>query len=323
MPQHTVTAFHWTGTGYNAVYNTSYTAVLDDDDGTYLGGGDSDETISINGGAFNSSISTPYVINVSFTDTLGGSHVEPFYFFNTAGPPSGWYFIPAPGSAFTVGARLGNYQSHTSAGWTYSTVTCFADGTLIDTLRGPMAVETLRPGMRIILAEGGEATLRAVLHRDVPGVLLAGDPSLQPIKISAGALGLGLPKRDLWVSRHHRMLVSSPVCDRMFGAREVLVPAHQLCALPGIYVDAARSAVTYYHMVFDAHCVVLANGAPSESFFPGPEALKSLSPEARAEFEALFPDYVAAPEMARFQPPPRLQRKLIERHARNAKSLLS
>lgn len=322
MPQYSTTAFRWSGTGYNAQYNTSYTAVLDDDDATYQGGGDGSETISINGGAFNPSIGTPYVINVSFTDTSGGSHVEPFYFFNTSGPPSGWYFIPAPGSAFTVGATLGSYQSHTSAGWSYSAVTCFAGGTLIETSEGPVAVEALKAGMMVLCADGNTAPLRTVLRRHVPGVLLEGSEKLQPVKINAGALGRNLPKRDLWVSRQHRMLVSSPVCERMFGVRDVLIPAHRLCEMPGIYVDSSLEEVCYFHLVFDQHQVVLAEGAPSESFYPGEEALKTLTPQAREEFNTLFPDHVADPEMALLQPSVAQQRKLVQRHAKNAKDLL-
>ncbi len=111
MPIHTVTAFHWSGNGYNSQYNASFTAQIQDNDNTYQGSGDSDETISIDGGSFNTSSGSPYVIKVSFTDTDGVSHVEPFQFFNTSGPPSGWYFIPEPDSAFTEGATLGSYQS--------------------------------------------------------------------------------------------------------------------------------------------------------------------------------------------------------------------
>lgn len=119
MATYTVEAFRWSGTGYNAIYNTSYTTVLDNNDGSYQCGGDASETVTINGGAAGSTSAAPYAINVSFTDTLGNPHVETFFFFFTNASPNGWYFIPAPGSAFTVGATLGTYQSHTT-GWTYS-----------------------------------------------------------------------------------------------------------------------------------------------------------------------------------------------------------
>jgi hypothetical protein len=51
MATYTVEAFRWSATGYNALYNTSYTAVLDDNDGSYQGGSDASETVTINGGA--------------------------------------------------------------------------------------------------------------------------------------------------------------------------------------------------------------------------------------------------------------------------------
>ena len=133
MAQYTVTAFKWSGTGYNALYNTSYSATIDDDDAAYQGSGDGSETISINGGAFGTTTGSPYAINISFTDAGGSPHVETFYFFNTGGS---WYFVPGPGSDFTVGATLGSYQNHTN-GWSYSDVTCFVRGTLIETAQGP------------------------------------------------------------------------------------------------------------------------------------------------------------------------------------------
>lgn len=143
MATHTVEAFRWTGTGYNALDNTSYTsftAVLDDNDGSFQGGSDASETVTINGGAAGSTNSQPFAINVIFTNTLGNPRLETFFFVNTSAAPSRWYFVPAPGSSFTVGATLGSYQSHTT-GWTYSSVVCFAEGTMIEMDQGPCAVE--------------------------------------------------------------------------------------------------------------------------------------------------------------------------------------
>ncbi|CAN0606221.1 unnamed protein product, partial [Ectocarpus sp. 12 AP-2014] len=95
--------------------------------------------------------------------------------------------------------------------------------------------------------------------------------------------------------------------------------------LPGIYVDDTLDRVDYYHLLFDDHEIILAEGAPSESLFTGPEALKSVSPEARREIIEMFPkvaEHDYAPNPARPIPSAHLQKKLVERHAKNAKPII-
>lgn len=321
MAQYTVEAFRWSGTGYNSQYNTSYTAVFDDDDGAYEGRGDNDERVSIDGGSFRPTTGSSYAIDISFTDTGGGTHVETFYFFRTGGK---WYFTPGPGSEFTVGATLGTYQG-ASMGWDYADVTCFCRGTLIATDRGPVPVERLLPGHKAVTADGRLAELRMVLRRRVEAAELEDFPKLRPVQISKGALGGGLPKRDLRVSRQHRMLVSSRISARMFGAGEALVAAVRLTELPGIGLDAACDEAEYYHLIFDAHETVLAEGAPSESLYLGPEALKTIPEAAMNELRLLFP-WLAAPSAmpvpSKPIPEPGRQKQLVARHRKNARPLL-
>lgn len=205
-------------------------------------------------------------------------------------------------------------------------ITCFADGTLIDTEHGAIAVEDLTPGIRVRTADHGMQPLRIALCSKADGWMQRENERLRPVRISAGAMGQGLPLQDLRVSRQHRMLVSSPICQRMFATREVLVPAIRLTALPGIYVDETCTPVSYYHLVFDAHEVIFANGAPSESFFIGAEAVKSLAPEARQELLTLFPDaidHVGTVVPARHVPSGQRSRGLIARHGKSGKPVLS
>lgn len=322
MAQYTVTAFQWTGTGYNAQYNTSHSATIDDDDANLEGASDTNETVSINGGAFGATAGPGYTIDVSFTDTGGDSHVETFNFFNTGG---NWYFVPEQGSEFTVGATLGSYQSHTTSGWAYDSVTCFVRGTLIETKHGLVPVERLRAGDKILTRDGDFKSLCIPMNRKLCALEIHKNPKLAPVRIMAGALGIGLPNRDLLVSRQHRMLVSSKICERMFGTPEVLVAAIKLTILPGIFIEPVGRDVEYFHLLFDHHEVIFAEGAPTETFFTGPEALKSMSPEAREEIHAILPeisdiDYL--PEPACHIPLGKHQKSLIGRHLNNNQSLL-
>lgn len=317
MPQYTFTAFRWSGTGYNALYNTSYSAIIDDDDANLNGAADNNETVSIDGGAFGATAGPPYDIDVSFTDTNGDPHVETLYFFNTGG---NWYFIPGPGSDFTVGATLGSYQSHTATPTPHSTITCFVRGTLIETENGPMSVEQLQAGVKVLTADGDFKPLRLPMSRKIPAHEVAHNSKLAPVRIMARALGNGMPKRDLLVSRQHRMLVSSNICERMFSQREALVAAIRLTELPGVFIKTDHGDVEYFHLLFDCHEVIFAEGAPTESFFTGPEALKSMLPEAREEILKILPQIGQAgysPEPAFQIPSGKLQKQLVTRHIKN------
>lgn len=205
---------------------------------------------------------------------------------------------------------------------------CFAAGTLIRTTRGDRAIESLRPGDRIIVEDEAQpAVLRWIGARAVDLTEPTPDPDkLRPVRIMAGALGNGLPKRDLLVSRQHRMLLRSKIAQRMFGTSEVLIPAIKLTELPGIFVDESVKSVTYLHLLFDLHQVIFAEGAPSESLYTGPEALKALNSEAREEILTLFPevaDLDYTPEPARLIPDGKLQKQVIARHLKNKKAVLS
>lgn len=51
-------------------------------------------------------------------------------------------------------------------------------------------------------------------------------------------------------------------------------------------------AITYCHILFDNHEVILAEGAWSESFHPGKEGMDGLGEETRAEVLRIFPELV-------------------------------
>lgn len=144
-------------------------------------------------------------------------------------------------------------------------------------------------------------------------------PNLRPILIRKGALGAGSPARDLVVSPQHRILVRSRIAHRLFQDTEILVAAKHLVGLPGIQVTAPPEGVTYFHLLFDRHEIVMSNGAWSESLYTGPEALKSVSDAARREIMALFPDLAqgTAPAPARRLLTGREAQQLAERQLRN------
>lgn len=204
-------------------------------------------------------------------------------------------------------------------------VVCFAAGTLIETEAGPQLVEDLQPGDMVRTAQHGLRPVRWIGRRDLNATDLARAPKLRPVRIAAGALGQGLPTRDLVVSRQHRMVVSSKIADRVCGVSDVLVSAIKLTEIDGIRVDDDIEAVSYFHILFDDHEVIFAEGAPTESFYAGEQALLSIPPEARDELYVLFPmlrNGDVGQTLALALPCGSAQKSLIARHAKNAQPLL-
>ena len=200
---------------------------------------------------------------------------------------------------------------------------CFVAGTRIATPGGEVAVEDLEAGQTVLASDGRRVTLRRRI--DTPVGLLAQrqDPCLRPVRIARGALGQGLPRRDLRVSRQHRMLVASPIVARMFDVPEVLVAAIHLTALDGVEVEAAQGPVTYCHLIFDAHEVILADGAPSESLLGGAEVHRMLPEPLLAEVEGALDGGAIDALPARPIPDAKRQKALMDRHLRNDRPVLA
>ena len=228
-----------------------------------------------------------------------------------------------PGTTYTFDI---NRTSHLKSNPSSEYVACFTPGARIETQNGTLPIEALQPGDMIATRDRGYQPLRLLLRTYVSRERLVTHPNLRPIRITAGALGLGLPTRDLLVSPQHRFLTISPIAKRMFSREDILVSAKRLTALPGIFVQDTDDPVTYLHFVMDQHEVIFADGTPTESFYCGPMAVHLLDEAARVEIDALFPGlttYSEIPKPARTIPCGSQQKKLIERHRKNRKALLN
>ena len=260
--------------------------------------------------------------------------VYSFLSFNAGTPALFAQNGPAAGMTATdIPQTTGNESAVSFDGTTYTPATpnpgfipCLTLGTYIQTADGHVKVENLQRGMPVMATSGECKNVLAVFSRRVTQSELTQSPNLYPVRITAGALGKGLPKVDLLVSRQHRMLVSSPIVKRMFGVPEALIAAIKLAELPGVFVDTSVTEVTYFHLVFENHEVIFAEGAPTESLLLGDEAVKALPQPVLDEIEAIFGELLLPQNTAlpgRFIPKGHQQKTLVARHATNQKALLS
>ncbi len=134
-------------------------------------------------------------------------------------------------------------------------VPCFLRGTLIATAAGNVPVESLREGDMIMTLSNGLKAAKAVRLRSFTTAAEMDSAALRPVRIAAGALGEGLPRRDLFVSPDHSMFLD--------GA---LVPAQLL--VNGITITQPENTrrIDYFHVELEPHDIIVAEGAATESY---------------------------------------------------------
>ena len=205
-------------------------------------------------------------------------------------------------------------------------VPCFCRGTQIATPFGELPVESLKVGDLVNTIDHGIQKVRWIGAKIVSSLQLEQQQNLAPIRIRAGALGSNIPKHDLFVSPQHRILVRSRIVGRMFaGEKDVLVAAKHLVLVEGVDITCDLNEVEYFHIMFDHHEIIFANGVETESMYAGQEALRVFSVEAREEIFTLFPelaDMNYEPAACRQFCDGHSGRKLAARHMKNGIDLL-
>ena len=153
---------------------------------------------------------------------------------------------------------------------------CFCAGTLIATPGGERAVETLAIGDTVTTADGDVRTVRWIGRQTIVTAFADAARSL-PVRISAGALGEALPRRDLTLSPDHALAIDG-----------VLVQAGAL--VDGLTVTRVADAgprFTYFHIELEDHALILAEGVPAETFVDNVTRARF---DNVAEFVALYGD---------------------------------
>ncbi len=131
---------------------------------------------------------------------------------------------------------------------------CFCAGTRIATPQGELPVERLAVGDRVLTASGearpivwiGEGRVLATRGRR---------SAATPVIVRKGAIADNVPNRDLHVTKGHALYLD-----------EVLIPVEYLVNHRSILWDDRAQEVHVYHLELETHDVLMANGAPAESY---------------------------------------------------------
>jgi hypothetical protein len=158
-------------------------------------------------------------------------------------------------ASFALDAPGGGVQAvPDGAGGADVTALCFCAGTLLATPGGQVPVEQLAVGDSVLTAFGAT---RRIAWIGVGRVLAARGRRgpATPVIVRKGALAPNVPHRDLHVTKGHALWFDG-----------LLIPVEFLVNHRSILWDDRAQEVALYHVELDRHDVLLANGAPAESY---------------------------------------------------------
>ncbi|MCU0827220.1 MAG: choice-of-anchor L domain-containing protein [Tabrizicola sp.] len=167
-------------------------------------------------------------------------------------------------------------------------IPCFVHGTLIETARGPVAIQDIRVGDLVPTLDHGLQPVRWHGQREVPA-----RGRQAPVLIPAGTLG---EHADLAVSPQHRLHVTGWRAELYAGSDEILVKAIHLVRAGLLHQDETCETVIYHHLLFDRHEIICAEGLWSESYYPGPATMSGHDEAVQQEILSLFPELANNPQ---------------------------
>lgn len=166
----------------------------------------------------------------------------------------------------------------------------FARGTLIETEMGPVAIEDLLPGDRVITGDGDT---QAVVWKGnvtiLPGMRMGQKRDMKLTRITADSFGLARPMSSVVCGPSARLLHTPDALRSMAGANQCLSPASAFVDGVNVIETTPPTPVELYHICLPRHATLRVGGLELESYHPGAQSVRLISHAMRSLFLNLFP----------------------------------
>jgi hypothetical protein len=131
---------------------------------------------------------------------------------------------------------------------------CYARGTMIRTHRGEVSIEELSIGDCVVTHSGKHKPIKWIGRGQA---LSTGgrQHAATPVIVRKAAIADNVPVRDLRITKGHALFIDG-----------VLIPVEELINHRSIFWDDRAQEVQIYHIELETHDVLIANGAPAESY---------------------------------------------------------
>jgi hypothetical protein len=168
---------------------------------------------------------------------------------------------------------------------------CFLRGTSIMTPAGETPIEELGIGDLVETVRGETLAIKWIGRRLYKKSGPSWPESVMPIRVSRQALDQRTPHKDLYLSPDHALFIDGV----LIRVKELVNGISIVPALP-----AEQENIEYFQIVLDTHEVILAEGAPAETFLFRANNHENFS--NFAEYDRLYPADGPRPAMTPFAP---------------------
>jgi len=157
--------------------------------------------------------------------------------------------------------------------------------TILRGSRGPIAIEALIPGDRLMTHSGGSVQIDWIGARSYP------DGAERPMfyRVAANAFGANGPETDVILGAQAHILIDSPRCRPLVGANIAFAPLAAFEDGHSVRAIVPPGEVTVYGIACTAQEAVLAEGLPIETYHPARTTARSLNRTVLEDMARLFP----------------------------------
>jgi hypothetical protein len=166
----------------------------------------------------------------------------------------------------------------------------FSRGSLIETEFGPVAIEDLLPGDRVITGDGKP---QMVLWKGSTTILPGrADPRGRVhnlTRIMSDSFGMQRPMSCIVAGPSARILRTPGHLRKFLGSEPTLTPVQEFVDGSNVIETAPPTPVELFHICLKHHAVIRIGGIQFETYHPGVTSLRLVSQAMRAVFLSLFP----------------------------------
>lgn len=167
------------------------------------------------------------------------------------------------------------------------TFAALARGTPLQTKKGPVAIEDLRPGDRVMTVHGKSERIKWIGSATFAPTDMQSDKTMT--RLMADSFGISRPDSFLTLGPAARLLQTPPHLRGRQGKKRIM--AHANVFVDGVNVIAVTppTPVQMFHLCLERHTAVIAGGLEVETYHPGTNPTQMLSHTLKTVFLSIFP----------------------------------